>query len=156
MGQFQSDDESNQKKAIILVCWDLYKYIYISIDYSCFVLHIELCNIVYRRNLADRAGLKKALRWAKTLNKSFKTKTCLDFYSTFSLSLSLSLSWYIYITRPRWKFMPILLLLVFENECLAPHTEHCIVIVMHHFYHLWFSGTSLYIDRRKPRSPLLL
>ena len=34
------------------------------------------------------------------------------------------------IRRPRRKFMPIVLLLVFEFECVAPHTERCIVIVI--------------------------
>ena len=68
---------------------------------SCFPLHqllpyvncgklqssllIERQTIECRRNLVDRAGLDKALQWAKIWNKSFKTWTCLDCYYTLSL-----------------------------------------------------------------------
>ena len=45
-------------------------------------------------SLADRAGLKKAPRWATIWNKSFQTKTISVFFSClfFFLILSLSLS----------------------------------------------------------------
>ena len=47
--------------------------------------HSRSATCVCCRNLANWAGLDKAHQWAKIWNKSFKTKTCLDFCYTFSI-----------------------------------------------------------------------
>ena len=55
------------------------------------------------RNLAD-VGIDKALRWAKIWNKSSKTKSCLDF----SLSLSLSPTFVMHVCQwlaPMWDML---------------------------------------------------
>ena len=49
-------------------------------------IYIYIYLYVCRRNLADRAGLNKALRWSKIWNKSFKTGTCLGWWYTLSMS----------------------------------------------------------------------